>query len=123
MIPVKSLQGKRSVLIIVKRPAGSFIDTFEGCIIAYCGAFSCFAIRDAGLLSASAGLDELGVIAIIKLTKLVCVTFKHSAVFRIGGDEFVAVLRNDDFINRDKLTAEMYRAFDEMEEDPALSPW
>ncbi|MBQ1389932.1 MAG: GGDEF domain-containing protein [Clostridia bacterium] len=66
---------------------------------------------------------DKGNAAIIKLTNLICVTFKHSAVFRIGGDEFVAILRNDDFINREKLTAEMYRAFDEMEQDTSLSPW
>ena len=33
----------------------------------------------------------------------ICTTFRRSAVFRIGGDEFAAVLMNDDFENRDKL--------------------
>ena len=34
---------------------------------------------------------------------LVCRVFQHSPVFRIGGDEFVAVLRGTDYENRDKL--------------------
>ena len=36
-------------------------------------------------------------------SKLVCETFKHSPVFRVGGDEFVAILRGSDFENREKL--------------------
>lgn len=32
--------------------------------------------------------------------KLICNTFRHSPVFRIGGDEFVAVLMGEDFIER-----------------------
>ena len=36
-------------------------------------------------------------------SKLVCETFKHSPVFRVGGDEFVAILRGYDFVNREKL--------------------
>ena len=36
-------------------------------------------------------------------SKLVCETFKHSPVFRVGGDEFVAILRGYDFENRESL--------------------
>ena len=35
--------------------------------------------------------------------RLICVVFQHSPVFRIGGDEFAVVLRNDDFKNREEL--------------------
>ena len=34
---------------------------------------------------------------------LICHTFEHSPVFRIGGDEFVAFLMNEDYRNRDDL--------------------
>ena len=37
--------------------------------------------------------------------KLICKVFQHSPVFRIGGDEFAAILRNDDFRNREALVA------------------
>lgn len=36
-------------------------------------------------------------------SRLVCDTFKHSPVFRVGGDEFVAILRGSDFSSRDDL--------------------
>ena len=35
--------------------------------------------------------------------KLICRTFQHSPVFRIGGDEFIVVLQNEDYRNRDDL--------------------
>ena len=37
-------------------------------------------------------------------SNLVCETFKHSPVFRVGGDEFVAILTGVDFDNRETLT-------------------
>ena len=36
---------------------------------------------------------------IINCCKLICDIFKHSPVYRIGGDEFVAVLQSDDYDN------------------------
>ncbi len=38
--------------------------------------------------------------------RLICKTFKHSPVFRIGGDEFVAFLEGEDYENRDALMEE-----------------
>ena len=35
--------------------------------------------------------------------RMICKTFTHSPVFRIGGDEFVAILEGEDFKNRSKL--------------------
>jgi diguanylate cyclase (GGDEF)-like protein len=39
-------------------------------------------------------------------SRLICRVYKHSPVFRIGGDEFAVVLMNDDYRNRDKLEAQ-----------------
>lgn len=39
--------------------------------------------------------------------RLICNTFKHSPVFRIGGDEFVSIAQNDDFDNRHELLNQM----------------
>lgn len=44
--------------------------------------------------------------------RLICTTYKHSPVFRIGGDEFVVVLRGQDLLNSQKL---MYRFYERME--------
>ena len=38
-------------------------------------------------------------------TRMICKVFQHSPVFRIGGDEFAAILRNEDFRNREALIA------------------
>ncbi len=37
--------------------------------------------------------------------RIICVQFKHSPVFRIGGDEFVAFLEGEDYRNRKNLLA------------------
>lgn len=57
---------------------------------------------------------------LINACRLICTTFKRSPVFRIGGDEFVAILRNDDYASREeymkgimeKMTAERYNPSD-----------
>ena len=54
--------------------------------------------------------------------RIICETFDHSPVFRIGGDEFVAVLQGVDFENRDKLL----QKFDEscaMTRETEQDPW
>lgn len=43
--------------------------------------------------------DEL----IRKCSSLICDTYVHSPVYRIGGDEFVVIVTNKDFENRDNL--------------------
>ena len=43
-------------------------------------------------------------------SRLICRIFQHSPVFRIGGDEFVAILRNDDFRYRDELIESFEKA-------------
>lgn len=44
-----------------------------------------------------------------KASRLICNTFTHSPVFRIGGDEFVAFLEGEDYDNRESL----FRTFNE----------
>ena len=44
-----------------------------------------------------------GDVYIISCCKIICNFFKHSPVYRIGGDEFVAVLQTDDFDNLEQL--------------------
>ena len=52
---------------------------------------------------------------IMRGCELICKQFQHSAVYRVGGDEFVAVLEGDDYHQRLSLLKE----FDEMMEDHA----
>ena len=46
---------------------------------------------------------EAGNALIISAGRLLCDVFKHSPVCRIGGDEFVAILQNGDYENREAL--------------------
>ena len=46
---------------------------------------------------------------------LICYTFKHSPVFRYGGDEFVAILKNIDLQDRDKRLDYMGREMANMQ--------
>ena len=66
---------------------------------------------------------EQGNIAIKKLCRMVCVIFAHSPVFRIGGDEFVVVLENNDYKNVDDLLAQFNGQLNDMANDAALEPW
>lgn len=62
---------------------------------------------------------EKGDEALCSLCQVICNTFVHSPVFRIGGDEFAILLRDRDLDNIDKLYKE-FRAqvSDRLEEEP-----
>lgn len=65
---------------------------------------------------------DKGDIYIKKASHLICSTFSRSPVFRIGGDEFSVVLKNQDYENREELIA----SFEKEEADisaAALNKW
>ena len=66
---------------------------------------------------------EQGNIAIKKLSNIVCSIFKHSPVFRIGGDEFVIILKETDLSNLDSLTEAYNQQLKELAADNTLEPW
>ena len=66
---------------------------------------------------------EHGNIAIKKLCHMVCVVFAHSPVFRIGGDEFAVILKNDDLKNVNALVEKFNTSLDEMASDETQEPW
>lgn len=55
--------------------------------------------------------------------KKICTIYGHSPVFRIGGDEFVVLLENSDYENRDSLMAELRNTFDKTSKDETKEPW
>ena len=65
-----------------------------------------FDVNNLKLVNDSYGHDE-GDSYLIRACHLICDTFKHSPVYRIGGDEFVAILTGDDYENCDNLIIEM----------------
>lgn len=60
---------------------------------------------------------------IIKLCQTVCTIFDHSPVFRIGGDEFIVVLRGRDYRDIEVLIKQFHEKLDEFEKDSSLQPW
>ena len=55
--------------------------------------------------------------------RLICEAFKHSPVFRIGGDEFVAVLQGQDYENRSEIAEKLRSNFAEAFAQQELDPW
>lgn len=63
---------------------------------------------------------DSGDAALIKLSNIVCGIFAHSPVFRIGGDEFVVILRNTDYQNSMKLIKEFNKKIEDLSKDEHL---
>jgi diguanylate cyclase (GGDEF)-like protein len=70
----------------------------------------------------SYGHDK-GNIAIVSLSRILCKIFEHSPVFRIGGDEFVVILKGHDLRNIDKLIAMFNAQLKERQDNPDLELW
>ena len=66
---------------------------------------------------------ENGNIAIKNLCKIVCKIFKNSEVFRIGGDEFVVILENDDYENATSLVKKFNNKLEKLAANKSLEPW
>lgn len=54
---------------------------------------------------------------------IICETYRKSPVFRVGGDEFVVVLRGHDYEMRDELFTEITDIFAELNEQQEKEPW
>ncbi len=66
---------------------------------------------------------EKGNISIRRLCMLVCEIFDHSPVFRIGGDEFIVVLKNHDYRCVDQLIEDFNNRLVQVQNDDTLKPW
>ncbi|MCR5685684.1 MAG: diguanylate cyclase [Lachnospiraceae bacterium] len=61
--------------------------------------------------------------ALINLYELVCDIYPAENVYRIGGDEFVAVLVGNSFDNAEKDEEAFRRRIDALSKDESLKPW
>ena len=66
---------------------------------------------------------EKGNSAIQKLSALICEIFDHSPVFRIGGDEFVIILKGHDYEHIEELTEAFNQNLKVFAADDSLEPW
>ncbi len=74
------------------------------------------------MINDSYGHDK-GDISIKKLCRIICNTFQHSPVYRIGGDEFVVVLKEGDYQDVARLTEQFRLTMKAESENSRLAPW
>ena len=63
---------------------------------------------------------DAGDTALINLAHTICLIFKHSPVYRVGGDEFVVALRGEDFSNHQALIKEFKDRIDAVHQNQNL---
>lgn len=66
---------------------------------------------------------EKGDRVICNLCDVICSIFKRSPVFRVGGDEFVVVVENQDFRNLDKNVDKFKACIERSINEKDLEPW
>ena len=66
---------------------------------------------------------EKGDIALKLTSGLICNVFVHSPVFRYGGDEFVVVLRDNDYEKIEELKQQFEAKIEELSQNEDLPPW
>ena len=66
---------------------------------------------------------DKGNVMIRKCSRMVCDIFKHSPVFRIGGDEFVVILQGHDYEHIDELHQAMKEQMSAWAKDESLKNW
>ena len=54
---------------------------------------------------------------------MICEAYKHSPVFRIGGDEFAVMLIGTDYDNRKQITENLKKSFEETYAQTDVDPW
>lgn len=66
---------------------------------------------------------RMGDIYIMGCCHMICENFKHSPVYRIGGDEFVVILQGIDFENRQALVDTLKRRYEDAMKNSSAEPW
>lgn len=66
---------------------------------------------------------EKGDISLKTVCRIICRTFNPSSVYRVGGDEFVVILENDDYENSKALIDKVTKAFLLNRSNASLPPW
>ena len=66
---------------------------------------------------------KMGDIFIKGCCHIICEVFKHSPVYRIGGDEFVVILSGEDYENRFERIGELKGKYEQALSDKIVKPW
>lgn len=112
-----SLRNKGAFDISLRSLQAQLEEPDSDSVFAVC-IFDCNGLKD---VNDENGHDK-GDIYLKEASKIICEVFEHSPVFRIGGDEFAALLQGNDFQNRENLL----REFDERcaeKRRTEINPW
>ncbi len=60
---------------------------------------------------------------IVGTCETICENYKHSSVYRVGGDEFIVILKGRDYENRMILEKELLDKFSDYSSDKLRKPW
>ena len=99
-----------------RRDAGDHEKTGGGVVLVL------FDLNDLKHINDSYGHDK-GDMYIMGCCAMICDTYKHSPVYRIGGDEFVVMLNGQDLENREALLSEIRAGFEESFRRADAAPW
>ncbi|MCR5456935.1 MAG: GGDEF domain-containing protein [Clostridiales bacterium] len=66
---------------------------------------------------------EKGDISIQTVCNIACQVFNPMSVYRVGGDEFIVILEDGEFENREELVTKVKELFKQNESNDSLSPW
>ena len=66
---------------------------------------------------------EKGNVSIQIVCQFICQVFDRSCVYRVGGDEFVVVIENDDYDRCDEMIKELLDLYKANESDASKQPW
>ena len=108
----------RGAFDIMVRDMQAQLDRNEGSMVFAVCMFDCNCLKQ---INDEYGHDK-GDIYLKETARIICDVFEHSPVFRIGGDEFVAILQGRDYANREALL----RLFDEKcseKRETETEPW
>ncbi|MBQ2066687.1 MAG: GGDEF domain-containing protein, partial [Clostridiales bacterium] len=84
-------------------------------------AVAMFDVNSLKLINDTYG-HESGDVYLVRACRLICNVFKHSPVYRMGGDEFVAILTGEDYDNRESLVELFNESLSPYTEEVPLPP-
>lgn len=83
--------------------------------------FVMFDLNNLKIVNDGCGHDK-GDVFIKGCCAIICKQYKHSPVYRVGGDEFIVLLRGEDYLNREQHLSDVRATFQNAYESEA-EPW
>ncbi|MCR4605113.1 MAG: diguanylate cyclase [Eubacterium sp.] len=79
-------------------------------------------LNDLKRINDTYGHDK-GDVSINTIASIICNHFKHSPVYRVGGDEFAVILENTDYRNINLISRKFAESIEHRQESQVYEPW